>query len=113
MTPYKALYGINPPILNYHQEGKSLNHVVEEFVKDREVTQQLLKENLKKAQERMKLYVDKKRSEREFEIGDEVFLKLQPSRQLIVASRKNFKLSAKYYGSYPVAQIIGKVAYKL
>lgn len=25
MSPYKALHGINPAILNYHQEGKFVN----------------------------------------------------------------------------------------
>lgn len=55
MTPFKAFYGIDPPIMHYHQEKKSDNHVVEEFVKDREAIQQQLKENLVTAQERMKL----------------------------------------------------------
>lgn len=38
--------------------------------------QDLLKENLSKAAERMKMYADKKRFEREFVAGDEVFLEL-------------------------------------
>lgn len=37
-----------------------------------------VKENLKKAKERMKLYADKSRIERSFEAGDWVYLKLQP-----------------------------------
>lgn len=83
------------------------------FVQDREKLQQLLKENLQKAQERMKMYADRKRSEREFEVGDEVFLKLQPYRQSSVIVRKNLKLSAKYYGPYSIIRRVGKVAYQL
>ncbi|KAL0462647.1 UNVERIFIED_CONTAM: hypothetical protein Slati_0152300 [Sesamum latifolium] len=61
----------------------------------------------------MKLYADKKRSEREFKVGDEVFLKLQPHRQTSVSLKKRLKLSAKYFGPYKVIERVGKVAYKL
>ena len=61
----------------------------------------------------MKYYADKKRSEREFQVGDEVYLKLQPYRQSSLALRKNLKLSSRYYGPYPVISKVGTVAYKL
>lgn len=113
MSPYKALYGVEPPVINYHLVGDGGNAMVKDFVKERENVQQLLRDNLQKSQERMKMYADKKRSEREFEVGDEVYLKLQSYRQMSVVQRKNFKLSARYYGPYTVIQRIGKVAYKL
>ncbi|KAL0455650.1 UNVERIFIED_CONTAM: Retrovirus-related Pol polyprotein from transposon.6 [Sesamum latifolium] len=47
-------------------------------------------------------YVDRKRTEREFEVGDEVFLKLQPYKQTSVALKKQLKLSAKYFGPYKI-----------
>ena len=61
----------------------------------------------------MKYYADKKRIEREFQIGDEVYLKLQPYKQTSLALRNNLKLSSRYYGPYTVIAKIGKVAYKL
>ena len=61
----------------------------------------------------MKHYADKHRIEREFQVGDEVYLKLQPYRQTSLALRKNLKLSSKFYGPYPVIDRIGPVAYKL
>ncbi|KAL0402538.1 UNVERIFIED_CONTAM: hypothetical protein Slati_4283700 [Sesamum latifolium] len=60
----------------------------------------------------MKLYADKRRSEREFEVRDEVFLKLQPYKQTTVDLKNQLKLSAKYFGSYKVLKKVGKVAYK-
>ncbi|KAL0444809.1 UNVERIFIED_CONTAM: hypothetical protein Slati_2203600 [Sesamum latifolium] len=61
----------------------------------------------------MKIYVGKKRTEREFEVGDEAFLKLQPYRQTSVSLKRQLKLSTKYFGPYKVIEKVGKVAYKL
>lgn len=66
-----------------------------------------------KAQARIKYYVDNKRTNREFAVGDMVYLKLQPYRQTFLALRKNLKLSSKYYGPYAITARIDVVAYRL
>ncbi|XP_074373538.1 uncharacterized protein LOC141713869 [Apium graveolens] len=87
MTPFQALYSQVPPAINY-QAAKSEDPMVIQFAKDIIQTMRLPKNNLCKAQERMKVFADRKRTDREFNIGDEVFLKLQPYRQSSVALKK-------------------------
>lgn len=73
---------------------------------------EVLKQNLIIAQERMKFQADKRRSERLFEVGDWVYLRLQPYRQQYLTHRKSWKLSTKLYGPFKVIKI-GQVAYQL
>lgn len=88
-------------------------HSLEEFLADKQLQWSNLKELLEAAQTRMKHYADAKRSEREFQPADWVYLKLQPYRQVTIAIRKHLKLAAKYFGPYQVFEKIGLVAYKL
>ena len=49
----------------------------------------------------------------QFEIGDLVYVKLQPYRQTSIALRKNQKLGLHYFGPFPMVEKIRRVAYKL
>ncbi|XBI49267.1 hypothetical protein VPH35_112861 [Triticum aestivum] len=73
----------------------------------------LIQQQLLRAQQRMKSQADKHRCERSFEVGEQVYLKLQPYVQTTVARRSNQKLSYKFFGPYKVLARVGAVAYKL
>ncbi len=61
----------------------------------------------------MKQYADRRRVDKEYQVGEKVYLKLQPYRQSSVAVRWSLKLSSKYFGPYEILQRVGPVAYRL
>jgi hypothetical protein len=61
----------------------------------------------------MKAQADKKCQERTFEVGDWVYLKLQPYVQVSVAQHASQKLGFKFFGPYEIISKVGKVSYKL
>lgn len=65
------------------------------------------------AQNRMKKHADLHRRELEFQVGDEVFLKLRPYRQRSLARKHCEKLAPKFYDPYKVVERIGEVTYRL
>jgi len=61
----------------------------------------------------MKMQANHHRSEREFSVGNWLWLKLQPYRQPSLQFRINQKLAPKFYGLSQVEAKIGQVGYKL
>lgn len=61
----------------------------------------------------MKKAADKHRREAKFQVGNKVFLKLQPYCLCSLVSRPNEKLSPQFYGPYELLERIGQVAYRL
>lgn len=80
---------------------------------ERDATLQLLRDNLVKAQDKMKMIVEKGRTERQFLVGDMIYLRLQPYRQISVGGCRPQKLSPLFFGSYKALQKVGTIAYKL
>lgn len=73
----------------------------------------LICQHLLRAQQRMKNQAYKGRTERSFEVGMWVYLKLQPYIQSSLAPRAKQKLLFKFFGPFQILAKIGSVAYKL
>ena len=114
MTPLMALYGYHAPSITSSLRKNSKVQAVEDNTENQQQVLQLLKDNLNLAQNRMKQHAYQHHSERSFDVGDWVFLQLQPYKQISLKKSKNdIKLSPNFYGPYKVLQNIGTMAYKL
>ncbi|MCI23458.1 hypothetical protein A2U01_0044638, partial [Trifolium medium] len=113
MTPFRALYGRDPPHL---MKGTTVPSSIAEFTRLTEERDTILKElqaNLLKAQNQMQQQANKHRRDVSFVIGDFVYLKLQPYRSKSLAKKINEKLSPRFYGPYKITKVVGQVAYQL
>jgi hypothetical protein len=113
MTLFEAVYGRPPPPMVGYEIGTTTVAQVDETLSARDCILRTLKQHLTKAQNRMKQQADQHRTEREFAVGDLVFLRLQPYRQSTIATRRSMKLAPRFYGPFRILNRIGKVAYRL
>ena len=73
---------------------------------------ELIRQQLLRAKQWMKKTADLCRSERQFQLNDWVYLKLQPYVQSSLADRSHHKLAFRFFGPYRVIAKIGTVAYR-
>ena len=109
-----ALYRYHPPSITYSLRDSSKVQAMEDHMKHQQQVIQLLKDDLTLAQNQMKQQADQHRSEQRFNVGDWVFLRLHPYKQMSLKNtKKDDKLSPKYYGPYRLLQTISSMAYTL
>lgn len=72
---------------------------------------EIIREKMKVDQSRQKSYADTKRKDREFVVGDKVFLKMAPMKGVMRFGKKG-KLSPRFIGLLETLERIGEVAYK-
>ncbi|GKA21029.1 hypothetical protein Tco_0701018 [Tanacetum coccineum] len=83
-----------------------------EFVQETTDKVVLIKERLKADRDRQKSYADNRRKHLEFEVGDQVLLKVSHWKG-VVRFGKNDKLAPRYVEPFEILERIGPVAYRL
>jgi hypothetical protein len=78
---------------------------LDSWLQERALMTDVVKQHLLRAQVRMKTQADKHRSEVQFSVGDQVFLKLQPYVQSSLAHMAHQKLSFMYFGPYVITEL--------
>jgi hypothetical protein len=112
-SPFEVLYGRKPRHFGFQQGDSAGNTDLDAWLRERALVLPVIRQHLERAQMRMKKQADKKRLERSFNVGDMVYLKLQPYVQASVVQRVSQKLGFKYFGPYKIIARVGKVSYKL
>nr|GEU50021.1 reverse transcriptase [Tanacetum cinerariifolium] len=102
-----------PPIHVLYIPGDSRVEEIDRTLQAREEAIKVLKLHLKRSQDRMRNQANKHMTDKQFEVGDWVYLKLQPHKQVSIRQGQQHKLSPKYYGPFKVANRIREVAYRL
>jgi len=113
VTPFEAVYGQSTSLHIHYLAADNRVEAVYRSLRAREECIQTLKYHLERAQKTMKQQADKRRTDRAFEVGDLVYVKLQPYRQQTVAARTSQMLAARFFRPFPIPARVGVIAYKL
>jgi hypothetical protein len=97
VSPFQSLYGYAPPMTSEVTVPGPSDSEAKDFLMEKQQMLTKLKENLTQAQARMKKYAHKKRIERSFDLGDMVYLRMQPNRLASFGIRQSIKLTSKFY----------------
>ena len=113
MTPFQALYGYVPPRWKEFVQGDAKVLAVKIQLEQNQRVMQVLKDNLTMAQNCMIQQAGQHRTEREIEVADWVFVRLQPYKHLSLKQQGNNKLAPKFYAPYQIILKISPIAYEL
>jgi len=112
MAPFEALYGrrCRSPI-GWFEVGE-VKLLGPNLVQDAVEKVHIIRERLLVARSRQKAYVDNRRRNLEFSVGDQVFLRVSPMKGVMRFGKRG-KLSPRYIGPFEILDRIGAVAYRL
>lgn len=96
-TPFEVIYGRQPRYFGITATNTIASGDIQAWLQERTLIIASVRQHFLRMQQRMKGQADKHRSERVFQVGDEVFLKLQPYLQSSVVRRENHKLAFQVF----------------
>ena len=102
MTPFRALYGYDASTFADRIFSDTRAPKAKEWIQEGQDILKILRENIQAAQNQQKIYADRHRVERSFEVGDFVYLRLQPYRQSSLKKKGAEKLQPRFYGPYKI-----------
>lgn len=111
-APFEALYGRKcrtPLCWNEVGEKQLAGPEIVQLTSDK-IGQ--IRDKMRAAQDRQRMYANKRRKPIEFQVGEKVMLKVSPWKGVVRFGKKG-KLSPRYVGPFVIIERVGEVAYKL
>ncbi|WVZ01111.1 hypothetical protein V8G54_027180 [Vigna mungo] len=102
MSPFKVMYGKEPPSIPQYLVGSSSMEAVDSLLSTRQDMLIALRQKLQKVQDQMKVIADGKRRKVEYQVDD-----------WSVRGSAYEKLGKRFYGPFRILERLGPVAYKL
>jgi hypothetical protein len=112
-SPFQVLYGHTPHHFGITDKSVSPLPDVTALLEEHTTMLAAVRQHLLRAQQHMKYQADKHHSEHTFQVGDFVYLHLQPYVQSSLAPRSHHKLCFKYFRPFKIISMVSSVAYKL
>ena len=112
MSPFEVLYKRKYRSLIHWHKAEERRFLGPEKVDAISKEIEVIKRRLQASMDRQKKYTQNRRRPLEFEVGDQVFLKVSPMRGVIRFGKKG-KLSPRYVGPFEIVEHIDEVAYQL
>jgi len=110
-TPFEVVYGRPPPSLARFFPGETMVKAVAQDLMNQDEALTHLKFHLTRVQDQMSKFA---RRISPMKVGDMVYLKIHPHRQLSMPSRLHCILNLQqYYGHFSVLAKVGSVAFRL
>jgi hypothetical protein len=113
MPPFRDLYSYDPLSFVEIAFGDNRAPMVQGWIQQSQDILRELKDHIQREQNQQKVQADKHKVERTFEVGDLVYLRLQPYRQASIKRSGAEKLQPRFFGPYRVNRRVGVVAYEL
>eukprot|EP00253_Pinus_taeda_P002642 PITA_02642 len=112
MSPFEVLYGrkCRTPSSWGGPEDKFL--LGPEMLEEMEVMVKKVRANLKMAQDRQKNFADRKRTFKEYQVGEHVYIRVRP-RKSTLQWNACAKLAPRFCGPFQILARVGPVAYQL
>ncbi|XP_048438961.1 uncharacterized protein LOC125476675 [Pyrus x bretschneideri] len=112
MSPFEALYGKSYRTPLCWSEVRERVLLGPEIIDETTQNVQVIKSNLKAAQDRQKSLADRHTTDRVYKVGNWVFLKLSQWRGVVRFGKKG-KLSPTFIRPYQITERVGEVACRL
>jgi len=112
MAPFEALYGQRcRTSLCWYESGESAL-LGPEVLQETTEKVKMIREKMKASQSRQKSYHDKRRKDIEFQVGDHVFLRVNPVTGVGHALMCR-KLTPRFVGPFEIVEKVGVVVYRI